>query len=179
MGQEHIDAAQFQQQLNISFSDSLKSPLEQKDFVNFKGLDFFEIDSMYIVTARLVRTPDEKPFKMVTTTDRRPGYKKYGVLHFTIAGKDLKLNVYQNAEPRKPAGRTLFLPFTDNTSGDETYGGGRYIELEIPNGNETEIDFNKAYNPYCVYNKKYSCPVVPAENHLDIAVRAGVKKYDH
>jgi len=71
----------------------------------------------------------------------------------------------------------LFLPFTDATNGNETYGGGRYIDLSIPNGDQIVIDFNKAYNPYCTYNKKYSCPIVPSQNALDIEIFAGVKAF--
>ena len=71
----------------------------------------------------------------------------------------------------------MFLPFSDLTSGNETYGGGRYIDLEIPKGKTITIDFNQAYNPYCAYNPKYSCPIVPAENELLTNVNAGVKKF--
>ena len=66
----------------------------------------------------------------------------------------------------------------DNTNGEETYGGGRYIDLTIPEGDTLIIDFNKAYNPYCVYNKKYSCPLVPRQNYLRTKVRAGVKNFN-
>jgi uncharacterized protein (DUF1684 family) len=71
----------------------------------------------------------------------------------------------------------LFLPFTDLTSGVESYGGGRYIDMEVQKGNTWTIDFNKGYNPYCAYNEKYSCPIPPAENDLKVEVKAGVKKY--
>ena len=71
----------------------------------------------------------------------------------------------------------LFLPFMDDTNGEQTYAGGRYIDLRIPEGNTLKIDFNKAYNPYCAYNEKYSCPIVPRENYLDVAVKAGVKVF--
>ena len=71
----------------------------------------------------------------------------------------------------------LCLPFLDETNGSETYGGGRYIDLNIPEGDSLELDFNRAYNPYCVYNKKYSCPLVPRQNYLKTKVRAGVKDF--
>ena len=176
---EMIAAAQFQQELNISFSDSTKSPLEPADLVTFKGLDFYPIDQKYIVQAKFKRSKNEKPFEMPTTTDRKPKYVKYGELHFTIDGKPLKLNVYQNVDfGRSPKYKNnLFLPFTDRTSGDETYGGGRYIDLTIPEGKTVKIDFNRAYNPYCAYNKRYSCPIVPHENDLNIKIQAGVKKF--
>ena len=71
----------------------------------------------------------------------------------------------------------LFLPFLDDTNGEESYGGGRYIDCRIPEGDTIEIDFNKAYNPYCAYNENYSCPIVPRENYLAIEVKAGVKVF--
>ena len=74
----------------------------------------------------------------------------------------------------------MFLPFSDETNGIESYGGGRYIDLRIPEGNTLIIDFNSAYNPYCAYNDKYSCPIVPRENYLRTRIEAGVKKFkDH
>ena len=72
----------------------------------------------------------------------------------------------------------MFLPFLDNTNGEETYGGGRYIDLQFPEGGELVIDFNKAYNPLCAYNEKYSCPIVPLENYLELKVEAGVKAFE-
>ena len=71
----------------------------------------------------------------------------------------------------------LFLPFLDDTNGEESYGGGRYIDLKIPEGDQMTIDFNTAYNPYCAYDAKYSCPIVPRENYMDVEVRAGVKAF--
>lgn len=169
----------FQEKMNQHFADSTESPLTKADLVNFKKLEYFTPNENFFVIAKLVRTPNAKPFEMQTTTSRRPKYVKYGVLHFKLEGKKFKLNVYQNADlPRNPLYKnTLFLPFTDRTSGVESYGGGRYIDLFIPEGNTIAIDFNKAYNPYCAYNAKYSCPVVPAENDLNIEVKAGVKNY--
>ena len=71
----------------------------------------------------------------------------------------------------------MFLPFSDLTNGKESYIGGRYIDIEIQDAAVWEIDFNKAYNPYCAYNHKYSCPIVPLENDLEVAIYAGVKKF--
>ncbi|WP_192347263.1 DUF1684 domain-containing protein [Algoriphagus sp. Y33] len=70
----------------------------------------------------------------------------------------------------------LFLPFTDQTNGGETYGGGRYMGLTIPTGDTIELDFNKAYNPYCAYASGYACPIPPKENDLEVPIRAGVMK---
>lgn len=178
--QKDVAAAEkFQSELNKSYADSLKSPLMKDDLKQFKGLDFYPIDEKYIVEAIFIRTKREKSFKMKTTTSRTPMYKKYGELHFSIDGKELKLNVYQNADLKKKPGYDdyLFLPFSDLTCGKDSYIGGRYIDMRIPKSEKVIIDFNQAYNPYCAYNYEYSCPIVPLENDLDIEINAGVKKF--
>ncbi|UOX32445.1 DUF1684 domain-containing protein [Flavobacterium sediminilitoris] len=173
------EAYEFQEQMNQEFADSLKSPLTDEDRLYFKTLDFYPVNEKLIVEAVFVKVKKEKPFKMKTSTDRTPMYKKYGELHFKIDGNDYMLNVYQNIElSRKPGFKDyLFLPFSDLTCGKESYIGGRYIDMRIPTSDKVIINFNKAYNPYCAYNYKYSCPIVPLENDLDIAIEAGVKKY--
>ena len=170
---------EFQDTLNKEYGTREESPLTDDDFKVFKGLDFYPINEKFIVEAKFTRTPNEKVFKMKTSTSRVPEYVKYGELLFTIDGKDFKLNLYQNIELIKKAGFEdyLFLPFSDLTCGKESYIGGRYIDMRISKGATMTIDFNKAYNPYCAYNYKYSCPIVPLENNLDIAILAGVKKF--
>ena len=172
-------AQEFQDELNKSYADKEKSPLTEEDFKTFTHLDFFPVTDEFIIKAKFIRTRKEKPFEMKTTTVRLPIYKKYGELHFTLEGKEYKLNVYQNLDLIKKDGYEdyLFLPFSDTTNGNETYIGGRYIDCRIQKELEWTIDFNKAYNPYCAYNYKYSCPIVPMENDLPIAIKAGVKKF--
>jgi len=166
---------------NEHFSDKEKTILTEEDFEHFSGLEFYPIDLKYRVKATFVRTPTEMPFLMPTTTDRLPEYVKYGEAHFNINGKELKLALYQSTAPYDEAGYEdyLFLPFTDLTSGDGSYGGGRFIDARIPKGNKIIIDFNKAYNPYCAYNHKYSCPIPPKENDLLVRIEAGVKAFTH
>lgn len=173
------DARAFQLNLNAEFADVQQSPLEKSDLKQFIGLDFFPISAKYAVKARFVRTENQKPFGMKTSTARLPMYVKYGELHFVLDGKKCKLNVYQNQELIKKPGYEdhLFLPFSDLTSGKQTYIGGRYIDLKKPKTNDVLIDFNTAYNPYCAYNHQYSCPIVPLENDLPVAIEAGVKKF--
>lgn len=172
-------SAEFQAKLNTSYADASKSPLTAEDLKAFTTLYFYAIDQKYIVNAQFVRMKNAKVFEMKTTTDRLPKYKKYGTLYFELEGKPLSLNVYQNLDLIKKPGYEdyLFLPFSDLTCGKESYIGGRYIDLRIPEGRTIEIDFNKAYNPYCAYNHKYSCPIVPLENDLEIEILAGVKKF--
>ena len=170
---------EFQENLNLEYADKEKSPLMKEDLKTFKSLDFYPINEKFIVEAKFIRTKKEKVFKMKTSTSRLPEYKKYGELHFSIDGVDCKLNVYQNIDLIKKPGFDdyLFLPFSDLTSGKETYIGGRYVDLRIQKGTTWKIDFNKAYNPYCAYNYEYSCPIVPLENDLNVAILAGVKKF--
>jgi hypothetical protein len=174
------DILAHQQKLNEEFKDPEESPLPDRFRKDFNGLDFFAPDTNYVIEADFIRTPDAVPFMMPTTTDRRSEEVVYAKIRFELHGKTFELEVYQNAELIKEKGYEdyLFLPFTDLTNGEETYGGGRYMDLRIPNGNRITIDFNKAYNPYCVYNKKYSCPLVPAVNHLDTRILVGVKDFD-
>jgi len=169
----------FQKEMNEFFKDASISPLKEKDLKTFRGLDFFVFDSSYVVNAALTRTPDEKSFKMKTTTDRLPEYIKYGTVTFDLFGKSYSLNIYKNLEGINKEGYRdyLFLPFLDDTNGFESYGGGRYIDLDIPKGSNLVIDFNSAYNPYCVYDEKYSCPIVPKDNYLPLEINAGVKDY--
>lgn len=173
---------QFQYELNTEFADKDKSPLTEEGFKLFKGLDFFEIDRNYRVEAEFTLTPNTPIFEMQTTTDRLPLYRKYGIVKFTLNGREFKLSIYQNQNLMITVeyANYLFLPFNDLTNGTSSYGGGRYIDLEIPEKESRTIiiDFNKAYNPYCAYNHKYSCPIPPKENDLDIAIPVGVKLYN-
>jgi len=169
----------WQKKQNSDFKDASKSPLKPKDLKTFKGLDFFKYDSTFVVTANLIRTPNSKWFNMKTTTDEVSRERVYGTLNFKLKGKVYQLNIYQGEELMKTEGFEdyLFLPFLDNTNGYSTYAGGRYINLRIPKGDTIEVDFNSAYNPYCAYNEKYSCPIVPRINYLNLEVNAGVKAF--
>lgn len=169
----------FQKELNTEYADKNESPLMEEDLAKFTGLEFYAANEKFNVKAKFVRSENEKPFQMKTTTSRKPIYEKYAEVHFEIEGKTYKLNVYQSHDLRKMAAykKYLFIPFTDLTSGEESYGGGRYIDLEIPETEDIILDFNHAYNPYCAYNSKYSCPIPPSENFLDIEIKAGVKAF--
>lgn len=174
-----VTSKDYQQHLNSEFADKETSPLTEEDIQSFKSLEFFEIDESYIVEATFKRTESQLPFVMPTTTERKPIYVKYGELTFTLKDEEFTLNVYQSqrlvSDPKYKD--YLFIPFTDLTNGETTYGGGRYLDFKIPNSLKVTIDFNKAYNPYCAYNGIYSCPIPPEENNLPIKIEAGVKKY--
>ncbi|MDV7185832.1 DUF1684 domain-containing protein [Lutibacter sp. TH_r2] len=170
---------QHQYELNSFYANEKDSPLTIKDLKEFKSLDFFEIDEAYKIIADFELTPNTAIFEMKTSTERLPLYRKYGVASFILNGKEFRLNIYQNQSLLTSVEykNHLFLPFNDLTNNKTSYGGGRYIDLEIPStdSNTITIDFNKAYNPYCAYNHKYSCPIPPAENFLNTEIKAGVK----
>ncbi|WP_108866255.1 DUF1684 domain-containing protein [Aquimarina aquimarini] len=170
----------FQEKLNKDFTTEEISPLPSKAIKNFKTLDFFEIDTSFCIRAKFIRTPHETPFIMKTTTGREPLYVKYGEAHFVLQEKKCVLMIYENQglKTQPEYEDYLFLPFTDLTNGKSSYNGGRFIDLKTPKDGFILIDFNTAYNPYCAYNDRYSCPIPPEENNLDIKILAGVKKYD-
>ena len=173
------DIQHFQLELNKEYADKETSPLTDEDLKNFKALDFFTIDLKYRVKARFVINQFPVPFEMSTTTDRKPMYQKYGTLYFEIDRVSCSLPVYQGIDlmQKEEYKNYLFVPFTDLTNGVETYGGGRYVDLEGPLTGEVILDFNKAYNPYCAYSHRYSCVIPPKENKLNVAIKAGVKKF--
>ncbi|HEY1113152.1 MAG TPA: DUF1684 domain-containing protein [Chitinophagaceae bacterium] len=147
-----------------------------------KHLAFFPIDKTYRVEARFERRENSPWFLMETSGTMKKMYRVYGTLTFTIRDTVQRLNVYQSQSLMQTDQyrNYLFIPFTDATSGRETYAVGRYYDLladEIVEG-KVVIDFNKVYNPYCAYvSGVYNCPIPPKENRLSIAIRAGEKAY--
>jgi uncharacterized protein (DUF1684 family) len=146
-----------------------------------KHLHFFPPDSNYRVTATFEKMDDPAGFKMLTSQQSLQQYYRYGKISFVINGRSCQLTVYQSKDlmQRAEYKNYLFIPFTDATNGTDTYEGGRYIDLSIPDIKDTEVivDFNKAYNPYCCYTSGYDCPIPPKENALPIAINAGEMKY--
>lgn len=161
------------------FKNKELSPLLPYDRRKFKGLNYYPIDLKYRVSAKFIKTENPIVFQMKTTTSRLPEYVKYGEVHFSIDGHDLKLDVYQSPEIMKRPGFEdyLFIPFTDLTNGTDTYEIGRYLEFRIPKSENVIIDFNQCYNPYCSYNPRFSCPIPPEANKLNISIPVGEKKY--
>lgn len=147
-----------------------------------KALQFYPVDKNYRVVATLTKVNDDKWINFPTSGKLTKTFKVYGILSFAINGKPLRLNVYQSQDQFLNNGDKtyLFLPFTDFTTGEETYEGGRYLDLFTKDiqSNTLVLDFNKAYNPYCAYvSGQYNCPIPPGANALPIAIRAGEKAY--
>ena len=170
----------FQKELNLEFLNPKTTILDSLDQLSFEGLEFYPASPKFYIKARFKRTPNEIPFLMKTSTDRLPEYVKYGEAHFEMENKKIVLNIYQNIKYSKidEFKNDLFLPFTDFTSGDGSYGGGRYIDLKIPDNDLIVIDFNKSYNPYCAYSHRFSCPIPPEENDVSLRIEAGIKNFN-
>lgn len=166
--------------INIKFMYTDKTPLTPEQHESFKGLKYFPPDIKYRVGAKLVRNQEKPVEVMRTSTERAPEYIQYGYVEFELEGQTCRLSVYQDKKAdNSEADKSLFIPFRDKTSGSESYGGGRYIDTEIPEaGDFLLLDFNKAYNPYCAYNSRYSCVIPPEENRLSIAIKAGEKIFE-
>ena len=181
------DTLQFEYLINkhrvekaAEFKNPDTSPLTSKQIKEFSNLEYFSTDKNYKVDAIYTRIKNQKSFKMKTSTERLPEYLKYGEITFVLNKKTFILSVYQNLELLNKKGYEdyLFIPFTDDTNGEETYGGGRYIDFKIPENSTIILDFNLCYNPYCAYNHDYSCPIPPKENYLPIKIYAGEKKFE-
>lgn len=162
-----------------------KDYVKQHEVVNTKKgkkyFRFFPADANYKVAATFSAIDDTVGFMMPTSSKKAKKFTRYGVVSFEINGKPLQLTLYRNVALMADSvyKNHLFLPFTDLTSGEESYGGGRYIDLETTDivNNKLTIDFNKAYNPYCTYSDGYNCPIPPRENDLSVAIKAGEKNF--
>ena len=145
-----------------------ESPLPDSLKSKFVSLDYFDIDPAYKVRATLDRIPGNEIMKVPTSDGKVREYSRYAYANFELNGKNYRVTLLKPIDEN-----SLFLPFGDLTNGSSTYGGGRYIDLETTTQNKITIDFNLAYNPYCVYSAAYSCPLPPAENQLEVAIEAG------
>ncbi|MBL1279307.1 MAG: DUF1684 domain-containing protein [Fluviicola sp.] len=166
--------------LRIEHLKELKSPeakvLDEEEIADFKGLDYYDFDATYQLVATFKKDKGKK-FEMPTSTERKPVYRRYGYVYFELAGQKCTLEVYQNLELKKDKKFKdyLFIPFRDKTSTFATYGGGRYLDAKITKGKTILLDFNLAYNPYCAYSYRYSCPIPPVVNTLKVKIEAGEK----
>jgi uncharacterized protein (DUF1684 family) len=168
-----------------SYSDSIKAYLtnyiETHDVIrgdDKKHFRFFNPDKNYRVQAKFTKADNSKWFKMPTSGVIQKTFRVYGTVSFSIHDTAVSLNIYQMQSLMEDEKYKdyLFLPFTDLTTGNETYHTGRYLDFTIKdiNNDKLEIDFNKAYNPSCAYvSGKYNCPIPPRENNMSVAIKAG------
>jgi uncharacterized protein (DUF1684 family) len=163
---------------NEYYKNNEKSPLTDKDKRKFKSLKCFEPIEKFAVTSIFTQNQQKDTLLIKTSKSDIRTMLRFGTLKFKINNQDLKLTAFIRADEKEP--HSLFVPFIDLTSENgKTYSAGRYLDIEyVPNQNEYCIDFNLCYNPYCAYNKKYSCPLVPIENYLNIEILAGEKSYN-
>jgi hypothetical protein len=161
------------------FITNENSPLKSEDL---KFLDFYTPDENYKVLCKFKPGGMSEPFEIPTSSGSVKTYVRFGKLAFKVNGKKLHLTVYRSlALMNNPLYKDyLFIPFKDATSGNSTYGGGRYIDLRMSEfeGKKVWLDFNKSYNPYCAFSEGYSCPIPPKENLLKVSVEAGEKSYN-
>ncbi|HXW95438.1 MAG TPA: DUF1684 domain-containing protein [Nitrososphaerales archaeon] len=165
--------ARFRAEKDQFFRSSHDSPL--RGSVDSKhGLNYFDPDPSFRFEVELQRYTEPATVMLSTSKGTRQLFNRVGCFDLDIAGVHVLINAYQSAGRDDP---NLFLPFRDATSGEETYGAARYLDLEVEHNDEYVVDFNYAYNPYCAYSDEYVCPLPPQENWLKVRIRAGEKKY--
>lgn len=159
------------------FRKKRSTPL--KDFKQFKGLKYYEVDTEFVIKAKVELNKKPELIEFNTSSGKARNYLAYARLSFIYKSEPFTLTLFQglDRDTQVPIPDYFFLPFTDITNGGETYGGGRYMDIEEINGDEIILDFNRAYSPYCAYEDGFSCPIPPKENDLKLAVKAGEKSY--
>jgi hypothetical protein len=164
---------QFRAQKDDFFRHDRQSPLTPDQRREFAGLKYYPENPALRLASLIEEYPDKETVTMITSTGSAQEYLKYGRFSFEVNGEIATLQVYQD-----PEGGFFFLPFVDATAPDETYGAGRYLDIEPIGGGQFLIDFNYAYNPYCAYNLNWSCPLTPPENRLTVRIEAGEKNFE-
>ncbi|SFG44830.1 hypothetical protein SAMN04488063_2081 [Halopelagius inordinatus] len=160
------------------FGSHPQSPIPPELRDEFDGLDYFEPDPAYRVSATARVHEEPEPMPMETTAGNEVRYLRVVTFEFSLRGESLELHGYRQETGDEEA---LFVPFRDKTTGQQTYENGRYIELhpegELDDGDDVTVDFNVAYNPFCVYSETFACPLPPEENWLEIAIPAGERTW--
>jgi len=159
------------------FGSHPQSPLPLNEQARFRGLDYWPPDPAYRYELELHEHSDRQAIEVADTGGRIRKLYRWGEFRFELAGRQCVLQAYKS----DPGGEEFFIPFRDATSGRESHGAGRYLDLgpdaRLPGGSRWVFDLNAAYNPWCAYSDAYACPLVPPENILDVPVRAGEKSY--
>jgi len=166
------ELSDFRKAKDAFFKSDPQSPLEAEQRRNFKGLEYFPENKALRFDLVLERAAHPERVVMPTSTGDEQDYFHVGQVRFSVKGEQAALQVYVSA-----GGEDYFVPFVDRTAPAETYGAGRYLEPEDLGGGVLRMDFNRAYNPYCAYNDRWSCPLPPMANRLSVRIEAGEKKF--
>jgi uncharacterized protein (DUF1684 family) len=155
---------------DAQFRNSPNEPIPSAAMDTLLPLSYFPPDPDYVVPAELKLADTREIMDMPTSSGELRKEERVGTLEFTLKGEKLKLSAFHEVGTDMTR---LFVPFRDLTSGTETYQAGRYLDLERTPTGLYNIDFNRAYHPYCYYNARYDCPFPPPENRLTVPIRAG------
>jgi hypothetical protein len=162
---------------DISFKNDEDSPFNHKSKIHFEPLKYYDVDPSFVFQSKLYQYPVKDTIKVFGTKGEERKAVRFGYVTFNYNKKDYRINVYKGST--KTGQEYYSIWFTDKTTGEETYGVGRYLDFELnPDpGFIYTIDFNLAYNPYCSYSPEYSCAIPLKEDHIDLAIKAGEKRF--
>ncbi len=162
---------------DISFSNKETTLLSEDYFQRFTGLNYFPVDLSYRLVGKLSRLPESKQMDLEMTDGNPHGFMHYGKITFYLEGQPVALEVFEFPSQPGSAPTAIFVPFTDLTTGEASFGGGRFLIIKIPEGDRIVVDFNLAINPICVYDPDHACPVSPPSNFIPERITAGAKMY--
>jgi uncharacterized protein (DUF1684 family) len=167
------DLDEFRRAKDMWMSLDAQSPLTPEQRRRFGGLAYFDEAPGLVLQVPVERIERGGLIEMPTSSGEIALYEEWGRIEFAVEGQPATLTIY-----RHPDSDSLFLPFRDATSGHDTYGAGRYLEVHDLGDGRVHLDFNYAYNPYCAYNEGYSCPMPPPGNRLSVPIRAGERNFE-
>lgn len=172
------ELAEHRRQKDSYLADHPQSPLPPDQRADFDGLAYFPPNEALRFELPLAEHEEKSTITVETTTEGERTYLRWGEFSFEVDGEPMTLQAYK----ADPDDDRLWVPFRDDTSGEETYGAGRYLDLEAAHDRTDDgrwiLDFNLAYNPFCAYSAAYECPLIPMENWLDVPIRAGEQNYE-
>lgn len=172
------DVERLRREKDRFFRESPNSPLRPEDRRAFQGLEYFPYNEDLVLDVKLHELDETEEIVMATSlTGKETLYYRVGYFTFQVDGSPVKLYAYRSAHEHEPGRPSLFIPFRDRTSGRESYGAGRYMDIQVSPSGKYVLDLNLAYNPYCAYSEDYICPLPPGENWLKVDIRAGEKDY--
>ena len=166
------ELTEFRRQKDALFGSDHDSPLTHDQRDVFQSLAYYDENPALVLTLQPELFDRPETIEMQTSTGDLASYERWARVRFDVKGRAAALTIYRDAD-----GGGLFLPFQDANAGVETYGSGRYLDVHPVGDGELLLDFNYAYNPYCAYNERWSCPIPPAENRLDVPIEAGERDF--